>query len=185
MKRHLYRLTIVILLTGYQIQAYGQNDTTHIQNINTVTQADSVYGWETKSWGIVAGMNYSCKLTGEIGYGKARYGVIVHHWYMSNYYFGSEFTIHDKKVILAPKASYWINGGSAGMALGLSLINYTDFSTSSLKIRPEIGIGLGKFKAVYGYNIPTFNKDFAGIGKHNFNLVVYFDLKKTDHREFK
>jgi hypothetical protein len=32
MKILLYQLTIVILLTGYQIQAYGQNDTAYSEN---------------------------------------------------------------------------------------------------------------------------------------------------------
>ena len=167
-------LKILIFLIVFIVQVNAQTDSTY---------SNRMHSRQTKSWGITTGLNYNSKLTYEIGFGKAEYGMTHHHWSLINYYIGSEFTFHDDELIFAPKASFWFNGGSAGMAMGISLINYTDLSESSLKIRPEIGLGFGKFKLVYGYNISTFNKDFADIGNHNVNLVLYFDLIKTDYRE--
>jgi hypothetical protein len=148
------------------------------RTIRDSTQIDSVYSRNTISWGIVGGINYNSKFLVEIGFGKANYGVTWNHWHLWNYYFGTEIGYLENKLILAPKLSYWINGGSSAIALGLNFINYTDFTSSSLKFRPEIGFGIGKFKIVYGYNLSFFNKDFANIGNHNFNLIVYFDIKK-------
>ena len=134
---------IIIVLFSFQLQSYGQKDSIkevinkveedfNVRTISDSTSIDSLYSWHTKSWGITTGINFNSKLTYEIGFGRANYGEVWHHWFLSNYYLGSEFTFNDDKLILAPKASIWINGGSAGLALGLNLINYTDFSESSL-----------------------------------------------------
>jgi hypothetical protein len=41
---------------------------------------------------------------------------------------------------------------------------FTNFKQGNLKITPQLGVGMGGFRAVAGYNIPTFfNKDFAGL----------------------
>lgn len=50
---------------------------------------------------------------------------------------------------MGPKIGVWIGGG---MAMGLNLIYYTNFDKNSLVCRPEIGMGIEKFKLVYGYN---------------------------------
>ena len=63
------------------------------------------------------------------------------------------------------------------MNMGLNLINYTDFQENSLRLRPEIGIGFGVFRIVYGYNFALTNKYFEGINKHNFGLNIMLKIK--------
>ena len=62
--------------------------------------------------------------------------------------------------------------------MGLNVIYYTDFYQSSLRIRPEIGMGFGRWKVVYGYNIPLTNKRFEGVNKSNIGIVLLFGIKK-------
>ena len=70
-----------------------------------------------------------------------------------------------------------MGGGVAGMNIGLNIINYTDFRENSFCLRPEIGVGFGVFRIVYGYNFAITNKDFEGINRHNFGLNIMFKLK--------
>lgn len=64
------------------------------------------------------------------------------------------------------------------MAMGLNLIYYTDFGQSSVRIRPEIGIGFDRWKFVYGYNIPLTIKHFDGVNKNNIGIGIFFGVKK-------
>lgn len=66
----------------------------------------------------------------------------------------------------------------SGLAVGANLIYYTDFEQSSLRIRPEIGLGFGRWKVVYGYNIPLTNKDFDGVNNSNIGIALMFGVKK-------
>jgi hypothetical protein len=70
------------------------------------------------------------------------------------------------------------------MAMGINLIYYTDFEQSSLRLRPEIGIGFGRWKVFYGYNIPLTNRSFEGINRNTFGFTVLFGVKQTKHIQF-
>ena len=85
-------------------------------------------------------------------------------WNLSN-----ELKLNDD-FIWGLKAGLWKGGGVGGINLGLNLIHYTDFEESTLRFRPEAGIGFGSFRAVYGYNLAITNKDFTSINKHNFGI---------------
>jgi len=122
---------------------------------------DSIYSETTKSIGLIAGVNYWKTPFLEIGFGKAKYGVSWGHWFFGTINFGSEISYWDNQFVVAPKISTWANGGSSAMAMGLSLIQYTNFEENTLRFRPEIGIGFDKFKCVYGYNFSIYNKEFA------------------------
>ena len=87
-------------------------------------------------------------------------------------------------MVIGPKIGAWIAGGSGGMAMGLNLIYYTNFDQSSLRIRPEIGMGFGRFKVVYGYNIPLYNKAFEGINKSNLGIALLFSIKHLKTQTF-
>lgn len=142
---------------------------------------DSIYYESTSSNGILIGLNYWKNPFFEFGYGFANYGVMWNHWSFNNLYIGSEVGIANKQIVLGPKISVWANGGSSAGALGLNLIEYTDFNESTLVFRPEIGMGMGKFKLVYGYNVKFYNKNFKYISKNNLNLIFYIDTKIKDN----
>lgn len=65
-----------------------------------------------------------------------------------------------------------------GMAMGASIIYYTDFNKGSLVFRPDVGVGLFSFKISYGCNFKIINTSFGRINKHLANLVIFFKLKK-------
>jgi hypothetical protein len=101
------------------------------------------------------------------------------HAFGFNYSVSTEIKI-DNDLVLGPKVGLWF---SNGIGMGLNIIYYTDLDNTALRFRPEIGIGLSRFKIVYGYNIPLTNKDFEKINKSNIGLVVLFGLKKVKDRE--
>jgi len=154
---------LTTLLSILYISLYSQTDSIRTKRIekfyeyaidNDTTRLDSIYSSTTKSWGIIAGIGINEKINLELGYGRAFYGVIWHHWHFANYYLGSEFMFQNETFLIAPKISFWCNGGSVPGALGLNLLYYTDLNHyNNFVFRPEIGIGYFKFKLVWGYNI--------------------------------
>ncbi len=66
--------------------------------------------------------------------------------------------------------------------LGFAAVFYTDFKYGNFKLRPEMGIGMGDFRAVVGINIPTLrNRDFHRLQK-NYGQISFqysWPVKKT------
>lgn len=57
--------------------------------------------------------------------------------------------------------------------VGFSVIYYTDFRKGNLKLRPELGLGLGFIRIAGGFNIPTFeNGAFPELARSNAQLVI-------------
>ncbi|MCB0632139.1 MAG: hypothetical protein R2824_20840 [Saprospiraceae bacterium] len=57
--------------------------------------------------------------------------------------------------------------------IGLYLDYYTDFQYGNLKLSPEIGFANHWFKAVMGFNIPTFyNRDFEDLRHAALHLTL-------------
>jgi hypothetical protein len=81
---------------------------------------------------------------------------------------------------LGLKTSLWIGNG---YNFGLNIINYTDFRENTLKFRPEVGLGFGNIRMIYGYNFTILNKEFTGINTHNFTLNILFDVKELKKRK--
>lgn len=88
----------------------------------------------------------------------------------SNLAFSSDVVL-ENDFIIGPKISGWIAGGSSAIAMGLSLINYTDFNRNEFDIRPEIGFGLFSLKAVYGYNIKILGNVFNEISRSSISIT--------------
>lgn len=114
----------------------------------------------------------------ELGLAHNQLDMQGHHAFGFNYFFSTELKI-DNDIVLGPKVGLWF---SNAIGMGLNLIYYTDFDNSALRFRPEIGIGLSRFKIVYGYNISLTNKDFEKVNKSNIGLMVLFGLKKVKDR---
>lgn len=127
-----------------------------------------------KNISILTGINFWGNFYGELGVGVYRNRQSGYHFAGLAYFVSNEIKIDDK-ILIGPKAGVWIGGG---LAVGLNLVYYTDFDESSLRFRPEIGMGLGNVKIVYGYNIPLTNKNFDRINKSNIGIAVMFGVKK-------
>lgn len=113
----------------------------------------------------------------ELGLAINKHGVLVIHPYADAYFVSTEIKLSNK-LLIGPKIGCWASGGIGPCSMGLNLIYYTDFKGSSLRFRPEIGVGMWNFKLVYGYNVAITNKDFNGINKNNLSLAIAFGLKK-------
>lgn len=127
-----------------------------------------------------------CLLTGA-GYGRHafidlggsvnRAGTIGHHPFSSAYFVSSELHFGSKTVV-GPKAGAWAAGGVGGIAMGISLIYYSDFEQGQLVFRPEIGLGISKFKLTYGYNARLTNTGFDPVARNVAGATYCFRLKK-------
>lgn len=164
-------LTILFLTFGISSFCSGQTE-------NDSTDNKMRYGVDLERHiSILTGFNFWRNSYGELGLAINQYGRVGHHPAAWAYFVSNEIKIDDK-ILIGPKIGVWAGGGAAGMAMGLNLIYYSDFDQSSLRIRPEIGMGFGRWKVVYGYNIPLTNKNFEGVNKSNIGIAFMFGIKK-------
>ncbi len=93
---------------------------------------------------------------------------------------GNAYTVEASFVdnfVIAPKANYWMN--VYFINAGISVPFYMDFKgNTSLKLRPEIGIGYNNFKLNYSINLSVTNKDMESVGKHFISLNYYIRLRE-------
>ena len=157
-------LFIVIFSMSFNVFAQSITDTLSSGNKISIE----------KNLSILGGYNFWNNHFAETGVAINHFRIVGHHPADVAYFISNEIKI-DNKLILGPKIGIWFGGG---IIWGLNLIYYTDFNQSSLRFRPEIGLGLGQFKFVYGYNIPVTNKNFEGINKNNISIVILFNVKK-------
>jgi hypothetical protein len=89
---------------------------------------------------------------------------------------GSEFIFTPRELTFAPKIAAEIHILAVGMKL--NTLYYINSKGNSLKIRPEIGVGLaGYFYILYGYSIAVTHKDFLPL-KHHFTVGVNLPTAK-------
>lgn len=119
------------------------------------------------------GYNLQKNSFAEIGIGMYQRGWIDYFPFLSSVSISDEIRIGNK-FIMGPKIGSFFNIFSMPVGFGLNLIDYTDFETTALRFRPEIGLGLQGTRIVYGYNIPITNSNFGNINTHNFGIVVMF-----------
>ena len=149
----------------------------HAQNKDTVNQYNSKSASSEEYISLLTGYNGGTYHFIELGVSVNRYSIVGTHPISMAYFISNEIKL-DNKIVIGPKVGLWAAGGAAGTGIGLNLIYYTDFDNSSLRLRPEVGIGPGPFKIAYGYNIALTNKSFERINTHNASLVVFWKLKK-------
>ncbi len=171
-------LTIILCVFGFFHLGLSQTQRDTVPNNNKYRVDQERYV------SILTGYNFWQNHYGELGIAIHQYGRIGHHPTAWAYFISSEIKLGDKMVV-GPKIGAWIAGGSAGVCMGLNVIYYTDFEESTLRFRPEIGMGLGKWKVVYGYNIPITNKKYELVNTHTIGIAVVFGAKKikTIHSE--
>jgi len=166
------KIAEILILTFFLTPLFG-----YCQSDSLKTN-DSIYNqyYIKKDLVIITGYQIQQNHFGEIGIGLMKHGVVGHHSSTLIYGLSNELKLSND-FIWGLKAGLWIGGGVTGMNLGINLINYTDFQENSIRFRPEIGIGFGIFRIVYGYNFVITNNDFKGINKHNFGLNIMLKLK--------
>lgn len=136
---------------------------------------DSIYlqYYMKKDLTIITGYQIQKNHFAEIGIGIMKDGVVGHHPSTLIYGLSNEFKLSND-FIWGLKAGIWVGNG---YNFGLNIINYTDFKENALRFRPEIGMGFGVFRIVYGFNFAITNKEFEGVNKHNFGLNIMLKLK--------
>lgn len=127
----------------------------------------------TNERALLLGFNAGSYIYGEIGYAFNSYGTAGHHPIATAFYGGSEIMI-GRDFIVGPKIGWQAMGG---LAMGANMIYYTNFHGGSLVLRPEFGIGMERFKMVYGWNVKITNKDFDRINTHLFSFSYLITLK--------
>lgn len=116
----------------------------------------------------------------EIGLAKARY--IFHHHGItgSAVYVSEEMHFNGDQNIFGTKLGAWAHWL---LDAGMAIVYYTDFSQGNLKIRPELGVGMGRLRMVMGYNIPTINnRKFAALRRNDLQISMQYaiGLKKRE-----
>ena len=117
---------------------------------------------------------------GELGLSANVWGV-ARHPYGAAVYLGSEIRV-DHSNLIGPKVGFYFTAGSA---MGAQFIYYTDGTEGSMIFRPEIGIGLFKFKLTYGYNVRLSNADMPGLNTHMASVSYAFRLLRLKGDEFR
>ena len=115
---------------------------------------------EIKTYGLYFQYNGITKPYVEFGIGKSKDRLLGHHPLTSGLYLSSELKIDVNKVIIGPKIGAWASGGVAPISIGGSFIYYDNISSpevGTLRLRPEVGIGLFNLRAFLGINIPILN----------------------------
>ncbi len=117
---------------------------------------------------------------GELGVGRSVYG-ISHLPYGMGYYLAAEVRV-DRPEYVGVKIGAYVTGG---FAMGLQLIRYTDGHAGCTVLRPEIGIGIGKAKVTYAYNLQLSRPELSGINTHMLCLSYGLRIKplRGDHMD--
>lgn len=137
------------------------------------------YAKEQRRISILSGYNFWASHYLEFGIAKNQYRKVGAHPFTSASFLSTEIRI-DNSFLIGPKIGAWMSGGMSGLAMGVNLIYYTDFAQESLRLRPEMGIGVGKWKVVYGYNIPLTNGSFEAVNRSNIGIVCLIGVRKID-----
>ena len=149
-------------------------------NQEALGQADSVrsFGvrrqrWDPVDLSLLTGFNQGYYGFADIGLELNKTGATAIHDISVSYSVSNEIKISNKTTF-GPKIGVWV---AAGPAVGLNLIYYTDFSNSSLVLRPEIGLGVTNFKLVYGYNFKLTNA-LQTINTNIIEVIYCFSFRK-------
>ena len=161
---HVERIKMTLVLVfGLSTLGFSQdNDST------------SFYKSGDKYLSLLVGYNFWNNHFLELGLAHNQLDMQGHHAFGFNYFVSTEVKI-DNELVLGPKVGLWFGNG---LGMGLNLIYYTDMDDSALRFRPELGIGLSRFKIVYGYNVALTNKDFDKVNRSAIGIMVLFGLKK-------
>ncbi|MCP4520678.1 MAG: hypothetical protein GY827_03115 [Cytophagales bacterium] len=174
---------LLFILFGFLLfPVFGQKDTTVVK-IGTgeikITTKDTLKRWRTNPFdpdlyssdiqGIATAIHGNIYPMVELGYFqyKTHGGILAAQ--------GTNFTMESyfiKEPIFAPKFTLWYQ--ILFYNFGISVPYYFNLTgEQSLRIRPEIGFGLFRFKLNYSANIAITNRNMPHVGSHYLSLVYY------------
>lgn len=137
---------------------------------------------DRRETGVVLGLSYFRYLFGEVAYFRSHvYETGGFETNSSTLTYGSEFSYVDRLVV-APKVQARVQ--LYFLQASLTPIFYTDFKQTSLKLRPEIGLGLYNGGVAYGYNVGITNGAFQGVNKHVFTVRYYLARQRKVLHEY-
>ena len=114
----------------------------------------------------------------EAGIGFSKFKGIGFPTTFSNISLSGELRINKwDELLYGPKLSVWF---STGGILGVSFAHYRLGQDKALILRPEIGLGPGNLKWVYGYNIPILDNELLGLARHNIQVIIPFKYEQTE-----
>jgi|GEM_PF-7129591 len=129
---------------------------------------------------------------------SSRYGVVAGYHGMSHHYMefggglvtptrgrkgvvGNSLSAEVKMldgVVLGGTYSVWTSANP--LAAGFSLSYYNDLEgNGSLRFRPEVGLGLGGVRIVYGFSITLTGRELTAVNRHDVALRAFVPL--TSH----
>lgn len=147
---------------------------------NRLKQAEILAGvsWQGNLGDKVPLMRYA-----EIGIAKSIHAHSRHGPATFGIYAAEEIHITDANSVFGTKLGFYTH---YMFDIGFAVIYYTDFKKGNLKLRPELGVGMGALRAVFGFNIPTINnRAFELLRQNNAQLTLQFmiPVKKKDVTE--
>jgi len=174
------RMVTVLLVFVLAYRSHSQDSTFML--CYRVRSTDLIIGMNWQGDGREVAKNEKTYRYVEIGIGKGSYNMCICGGGASGVYVSEEMYFGKDKDIFGTKVGGWVH---YLIDFGLSLIYYTDFKRGNFKVRPELGVGLGRMRAVFGYNIPTINnKAFTELTHHNMQISIQFTVgvkqKKTE-----
>jgi hypothetical protein len=145
------------------------------------TSGKSRWDWKINSTDLLLGVHWQGNTRDEkmiryyeIGIAKGRYISHRHGITGGAIYVSEEVHFGKDKNIFGTKIGAWMHWM---LDFGMAAIYYTDFDRGNFKIRPELGLGMGRLRAVVGYNIPTINnKAFQELQRNNLQVSVQLAL---------
>jgi hypothetical protein len=157
-------LTVIGILIS--LNALSQDSTAHSPYISDVVKERS----------LLIGFNQGAYTFAEIGYAFNKYGAAGHHSFATAFYGSTEIMV-GRDFMLGPKLGFHTMGGAGGIALGGCAIYYTNFKEGNFVLRPEFGVGIERFKIVYGYNIKFKDKDSDRFNRHLISFACLITVK--------
>ena len=136
---------------------------------------------DVSSYGILLGVHGARETMVEIGFFKSEwFGGSGKEKAGRGFSISTEHYINEDYII-APKLAGF--GNLWGIDLGLGSVWYFDMEDhNSLRLRPEIGYGCGRFKLTYGLNMTLTHKDMQNISKHMVSFVYFFNFNKKANK---
>lgn len=92
-----------------------------------------------------------------------------YHGHSSNWYLGAEVGLNTDKFLVAPKVGGALSYGP--IALGGEVVCYTNFSTSTLRLIPFMGLEFHRLRLSLNPHVSLTNKDFEFLNKGHLNIT--------------
>lgn len=91
------------------------------------------------------------------------------------YSFSASLRLGGEKTIVGGSASAWTNWP---LGIGINTDFFSDLKGSStLRLRPELGITIDRARLVYGYSIVIAGGGFNGVNRHDFSLRLFLPFQ--------